>query len=211
MAKASRTLIAALVLATSGCASPDLSVEDRIVRAALRTMVSDGKEVCVENRTRGAPLAVFRAMLEAPNPSRRPLAWHQAGALRPPPGLSNADLYRDQIEGQQTYLTEPGAGAARLSFDAQRSLEAAARKLAYAQPSPSNRVEGSWVPGVRSRWWLFNRLWQRCVPSYTISDPVWYDKTAFVTVSADHWATTYAAQPSGGDWHVVAQWSNWLY
>ena len=203
-------VLAAAVL--GGCEpQPSLTNEDRIVRATLRVLVSDGKPVCVEDRTRGAPLAVYKAMIDAPPESRRPLGWRQPGPLRPPATLSDEQIYRDQIEGQPATLEEPGADRARLPFQDQTRFDAAARRLAFADPASPNRVDADWVPGVTTRWWLANSLWSRCESPYTLSNPVWAGRMGFVTVSANHWATTYALAPDARDWRVIAQWSVWLY
>ncbi len=147
----------------------------------------------------------------APPASRRPLAWRTAQSLRPPAGLSDNELYRDQIEDQRAYLREPDVGPDKLSQDEQHSLDLAARRLSLALPAASTPVHSEWAPNTVARWWLINKFTSSCVPNFTLSNPVWDGAVGFVTVSADHWATTYVVQPRGEDWVATAQWSVWLY
>ncbi len=198
-------------LSSTACSQRPLDTQEKIVRATLRVLASDGQDVCVDRRTRGAPLAVFRAMDGAPPASRRPLAWRAPQPLRPPAGLSGKELFRDQIQDQRTYLRQPDVGPEALSYNEQRSLDLAARRLSLALPAPSTVVESGSVPGTTTRWWLFNKFAPGCVPNFTLSNPVWDAGVGFVTASADHWATTYAIQPRGNDWVATAQWSVWLY
>lgn len=202
------------VLFGSACSRvPDAPVDDgqKIVRATLQILASDGKALCVDRQTSGRPLAIYAAMRVAPSPSRRPLKWHVPQPLVPPGKLSNAQLYRDSLGSETAHLQDPGTAGATLSGIEQGKLDASATALAARPAMPAVTVSSRWVPGVEARWWLLNRVSRSCSPIYTLSDPVWSDSLGYVTVLTEHWGTTYAFSRTSVGWKPVGQWTNWLY
>jgi hypothetical protein len=205
---------ALLLLAACGKpAGAPLNDDEKIVRAVLATLVSDGKPVCVDGRTSGRALVVYREYLVAPRPSREELAWHVPGPLRPPPMPTESQIDTAVAQNKDVRLPEPGDRHDKLPAVTQADLDGAAHALSL--PPVADRkvsIEASWAPkGVVARWWPINRLKSDCEPLYMLSNPARARNIAFVTVQAEHWGTTYALRPQNGDWATVAQWSNWIY
>jgi hypothetical protein len=212
-----RSAMIAATLAATGCAAngdTQLNDGEKIIRAAINTLISGQPTgtICVDSRTRGQPLAVFRTMTYAPVPSRAPLGWRAPGPLRAPTALSGRELYDDQIRNERVRLREPGQTAQLFPHEQQGILDTAAAALAVADHGESVAVrKASASDRIIARWWPINRMTASCSPNYVVSYPVWRDNIGFVTVTADHWGTTYAMQRRGADWRTVAQWNIWLY
>lgn len=210
---------AAMALGLSGCgagASAPLDDDAQIVRAVLGVLTSDGRGICVDRKTRGQPLAVFRTMNEAPKASRVPLGWRPPGPLRPPVDPSAKAIWQQEMhrkpEQETLRLREPGnRGSADLPPLEQMRLNGRATALAKA-PSETVTIADGWnVPHVTARWAPRNWLSGACDPRYVLTNPVHAADMAFVTVTAGHWGTTYALEKAAGQWRPAAQWSTWLY
>lgn len=201
-------------LCLAACTTPPAQPSDdgqRLVQAALRILASDGQPICVDNRTTGRPLAIYAAMRVAPPPSRHPLAWHVPGPLRPPPELSNRQIYRDSVGAETAHLREPDNAANRLPHAAQTWLDDNATVLSRASVGTSVTISPAWARGVLARWWPINRVSQHCTPTYVLSNPVWSASSGFVTVMTEHWGTTYGFDRHDGVWRPAGQWTTWLY
>ncbi len=198
-------------LAVAGCSSRDATAP--VMEAVLKTLTSDGRPICLDSGTSGEPLAIFRTMMRAPDPSRQPLAWYPPGPLRPDQNLSLGRLIDDEFRDGRAVLRRPDAASATpLPATEQRRLNAAALRLVNLQSERGTSVpNSSATPGAKARWWVSNRMDGACKPVYTLSHPVVMDDIAFVTVLAGHWGTTYALERKGGNWSATARWSNWLY
>lgn len=206
-------LVVTLLFSAACSSAPDSPVDEgqKIVQAALKVLASDGKGVCVDGRTTGRPLAIYAAMRAAPSPSRRPLAWHVPGQLRPLGTLSNMQLYRDSLGSESAHLQDPQQAEAALPVVDQRRLDDAATKLALSNAAPGIAISPRWATGVKARWWPMNRLSRSCLPTYRLSNPVWSGSIGYVTVMTEHWGTTYAFERNQAGWEPVGQWTNWLY
>jgi len=184
---------------------------ERIVQATLRLLTSDGKPICIDDRTTGRPLAIYATMRMAPLPSGQPLAWHTPGPLRPPVELSNTQLYHDSLGSESAHLRDPDNGGASLPWMLQRRLDETATVQARAGVDESVMISSRWAPGVRARWWPVNRLSRHCSPTYTLSNPTWSASTGYITVMTEHWGATYGLDRGPTGWRPVGQWTNWLY
>ncbi|WP_010160446.1 hypothetical protein [Sphingomonas sp. PAMC 26617] len=208
-------MVTLATLSVSACAAapkPPFDDSQKLVRATLKVLTNDGNAICVDNRTNGRPLAIFATMAVAPAPSRRPLAWHVVAPLRSKEALTTQQLYQDTIVNRPSHIPDPGNTTASLGFLEQQRLNNAAMVLSRTgQTKIVDFVGGFGVAGVDARWWPFVRLSRKCNYKYVVSDPVWSDTTAFVTVNIEHWGTTYAFQRRNDDWIAIGQWSNWLF
>ena len=210
------TLLVAGCLALGGCAAAQRPLEDRelIARAVLALLASTGQAVCIDDRTNGEPLAVFREMSKAPRPARSELRWHTPLPLRPEAEVTLQDLKRAELDHQSFAINEPGPRRDALPGLDQMRLDGSAQRLSQPVGTVNERVSirGSWTPrGVKARWWPLNRVRRDCRPLFEISDPVRDRERAFVTVRSEHWGTVYALERRGTDWSVIAEWSRWLY
>lgn len=207
-------LLAFGALTLSACAPRPLDDDGRIVRATL-ALLATGRDpaapaLCIDNRTRGEPLAIFRTMRAAS--IDHDLRWRQPAPLHAIPRVSGRALFEDAIGKNALRIQEPPSNGAVLPAADQRRLDTAATTLAILGESNSVTFgDNAAVAGVAPRWWLLNRLHAACERTYVLSRIVRNVDTAFVTVSADHWATTYAVGRAGADWRVTAQWDSWLY
>ncbi|CAN5288492.1 hypothetical protein BH11PSE5_BH11PSE5_10780 [soil metagenome] len=211
----SRPALGIVVLAClASCSAPSATPQGdgaKLVFATLQLLTADGSQICVDSGTTGQPLSVYRTMASNPPGGIKPI-WFVPATLKPPPELSNADLYRGaQAEGP-AHIDQPGNATAVLPSKAQAELDRAAWILSQRDPDPSVTIPGTWgLNGVQSRWWLRNRVSRRCAPNYKLSNPVTVNNIGFISVTAGHWGTTYAFTRKDKDWVVRAQWSNWLY
>lgn len=201
-------------VAVAGCsaiATPD-NDRDRIFEQLAQVLTSDGKTACIDSTTRGEPLAIFRTMMVAPDPARRPLAWSVPGPLRPPQGLSSKQMFDDEFRSGRVLLTEPGGKSNALPAIEQAQYNTAARALSAFQTESHLTVpDFRSAPLARSRWWPFNRFSPGCHPYFTVSDIIMGKDIAFVSVTGGHWGTTYAFRKQAEAWTPAAQWTNWLY
>ena len=202
-----------LVGITSCSRGSDADGDDKGINdALLRTLTSDGTEICVDSGTYGEPLAVFRTMKLAPDAVRRLLHWSAPDALKLGRVLTNRELVDDELRGGQSKLPEFVQDKTRLSLPAQAQLNALADMASLVTPEPGVRLHNSAAaPLAKVRWWPLNRVGHRCDAVHTVSKPVIKRGIAFVTVTAAHQGTTYAFRKSGADWATIAKWSNWLY
>lgn len=211
--RAIKSLPLLLLLTCAACSrAAPLDNNEKIVRATLMLLASEGNAVCVDNHTRGQALAIFSAMTAAPSQSLKPLAWYVPGPLRPPAAISNSDLLRDSAQGGTAHLRGPENPTLPLSAIEQSRLNRKAAALARLSEAKSVSIRSSWnLKNIATRWWPINRVSSRCSPNYVVSDPAVSGTDGFVTVTADHWGTTYAFEHRGADWIPIAQWKTWLY
>ncbi|MEG3174722.1 hypothetical protein U1872_00655 [Sphingomonas sp. RB3P16] len=182
------------------------------MQSLLVLLTADGKPVCIDGRTRGKPLAIFRTMMVAPDPARGRLEWFAPQPLRPEGMLSAQQLFDDQIRADHIVLNKPQQAARTLSNALQGQLNSAAAQLSLDQDETRVTIsETAAAPLAKSRWWIRNRVDTACSPIYTASNPVVAKNVAFVSVTAGHWGTTYAFHKQAAGWSPVAQWTNWLY
>lgn len=208
-------VLAAIAVTVSGCGSNPRPPQDdaqKLVRATLRVLTPDQQPICVDNRTNGKPLAIFATMAIAPPPSRRPLAWHAVTALRSDAALTTKQIYQDTISNRPSHIRDPSNTTPTLGFLDQQRLNSAATVLSHTGQTKTVDFPGAFgLPRVEARWWPLIRFSQKCQYKYVVSDPVWSDTMGFVTVTIEHWGTTYAFQRRGDDWVAAGQWSNWLF
>ncbi len=197
-----------------GCAPWDrTSADERQVNGALLALLTTpGKRICVDAATYGEPLAVFGAMLPAPDPARRPLYWRPPEALDPGRVLTNRDLVDVELRKEQVILPERPQTAPRLPLTVQQQLNGLAAQAAVMEADRGVRLDGTpAAPLATVRWWVRNRLDPSCGPIYTVSKPVFVENTAFLSVTAAHQGSTYAFRKTGTRWVPFAKWSTWLY
>lgn len=199
----------AVSLALGGCAAGAASDATQVVGAVAQLQAADGRRICLDRTTRGEPLAIFRTMLPAPNPARRPLGWRTPGPLMPSASITNRQLVADEFRDQHVVLPEHGQTAPELAFEAQWQLNGLARRMANVAGDKDVAIPDG--AKVQPRWWIRNRLDPGCDMPYTISNPVLAQNIAFVSVTAGHQGTIYAVQRDKGVWKPIAKWSNWLY
>lgn len=206
-------LLAAVALLLPGCTAAPIDDDGRIVRATLALLASGrtGDEpLCVDDRTRGEPLAIFRTMRAQTAEGDR--HWRHAAPLRALGRVSGRALFDDAIGRNRLRIAEPQSIAAALPATDQRRLDAAATSLALVGDSSAVTIGVAEAPpGVSARWWALNRFRTGCARHYLLSRVVRSGDTGFVTVTADHWGTTYAVERAGETWRVTAQWNSWLY
>lgn len=205
--------VTGVALALGGCASKAGadSEEAAAIAAVTAVMTADAQRICVDNATNGDALAVYRTMMVAPDPSRRPLSWHQPVPLRPVTTLSERQMIDDEFRADRVRLVPPGNISPVLPTTAQLQLDSVARAMAAIDRSGTREVRIPAAPLVAARWWPLNRLWPQCLNVFTISNPVVVRDMGFVTVRGGHWGTVYALRKQGARWSVNGQWTNWLY
>jgi hypothetical protein len=186
-----------ILLTCAACSKPaPLDNSEKIVRATLVLLASEGKVVCVDNHTRGQPLAIFSAITTAAPQSLKPLAWYVPGSA----------------QGGTTHLREPENPTLQLSAIEQSRLNQKAATLARLRDVKSVSIPSSWnLKNISTGWWPINKISSRCSPNYVVSDPALSGTDGFVTVTAGRWGTTYAFERRGADWIPTAQWKTWLY
>ena len=205
------TLVTAGLLA--GCTPAPAPQDAAIVRAVLALLQSDrapaAPGLCVDARPRGTALAIFRTMRMTTEPDERP--WRSPAPLGAAPRVKGRQLFEDAVGRDRLRIREPETPAPALPRAAQLRLDAAARALSLADRSTDHVVGDDLAPpGMAVRWWLLNRL-RGCERVYTLSRIARNDAIGFVTVTADHWGTTYAVERVSGGWRVTGQWDKWLY
>jgi hypothetical protein len=205
--------IAGMLLLTScGASLPAQGDAEQVSHALLKTLTSNGETICVDSTTQGEPLAIFRTMLTAPDPARRPLAWHEPGPLRTGRDVTNRQLVAAEFRGEHVELPEYGAAENVLPVLLQLHLNALAREVAFIpSDAPTSLKGGADVPRARVRWWIFNRFDRSCGPIYTLSKPIVIRDAAFISVMAGHEGSTYALRKVDKVWAPMAKWTNWLY
>jgi hypothetical protein len=208
-----KSLSLLLLLTCAACSkSAPLDNEEKIIRATLVLLASEGQSACVDNHTRGQPLAIFSAMTAAGPHLLKPLPWYVPGPLRPPAAMSSSDLIRDSTQGGTTHLREPENSTLPLSATEQSRLNQKAAVLGRLRDVESVSIRTSWnVKNISTGWWPINRISSRCSLNYVVSDPALSGTDGFVTVTAGHWGTIYAFERRGADWIPTAQWKSWLY
>lgn len=204
--------ICATALLGSCRQGPPAVLDDRaaIVRAVLSTLASDGKPLCIDNRTSGSALAIWRYAEAVPAVSDTSRGWSRPQPFRPPvqadATLTPDRTVRGRLKRQMTaYAPLDRTEAATLTaIGHQLSLGAGDRDPVL--------IEQQWVPqGVTPRWWLMNRLFGQCPYAFTLSNPAQSRHVAFVLVQASHWASIYAVSNDKNQWHTVAHWTPWMY
>lgn len=184
---------------------------DRIVLAALTFQVADGRAVCSDNATALDPLINWRAMRDAPPPSRAITGWSSPKPLRSFNQIGVQRLISDQMGEANVTLREPEV-LPRLSRALQAAYDRAALRLSLSGDHQAVAVRDGWGgQSAVTRWWPLNRLAASCTPLYEFSDPAWHDDIGFVTVRSEHWGATYALRKGPHGWTVTAQWTPWLY
>jgi len=190
-----------------------LGAEEKIVRATLALLVSDGKPVCVEPETFGSPLAVWHVATSGKLQQAYDLAWSAPKPFRPPAQPTVDELRNALQAGQPASLIEPRQRRDHLPAAAQAALQAQASTL-VAPDVPTHRVVigPAWVPrGIVTRWWPGGSKDNGCGAQYVLSGVKRDAHVAFVSVRAQHWGTVFALAPDGDDWRPIAQWGTWLY
>lgn len=202
-------------LSAASCASSSASPTNdhaKVVQALMTLLSANNTKVCVDGATHGAPLAIFRDMMTAPEAARKPLAWHAPTPLRPPAPLTGRQIFNDVFAADRALIAPPFGNGDRLPVLKQVQYNAAAQSLLISGDVESTSIQNSpTTPTIHARWWALNRIWSECTAIYTVSHPVVGGKIAFVSVTASHWGTTYAFQQDRGVWSPTAQWTNWLY
>jgi hypothetical protein len=201
-------------LGLAACGAPDQAPrndEDKLIQATLGLLSGKGQPLCVDATTVGHPLSVFRSIASNPPPGSTPPAWFLPARFSPPAALSGADLYRGAQSDGAVHIDQPINGAAVVTTPAQAMLDHAALRLSAHDTDRPVTISPSWLPGIKARGWLRNRVSWHCSPNYQISNPIRARDIGFVTVTANHWGTTYAFKRSGSGWAARAQWSVWLY
>lgn len=198
----------------AACSTAPAGDDAAIVRATLALLVSErspgAPALCVDSRPRGEPLAIYRTMRINSEPDER--EWRTPVPLRGEPKVGGRQLFDDATDREKLRIPEPDDEADPLPRDEQARLEAAARALSQDGQSTGFNLDGSLAPaGMKVRWWLMNRVAGGCDRTVVLSRLVHDARTGFITVTLDHWGTTYALQRAGAGWQVVAQWDSWLY
>lgn len=202
-----------LVLAAcTGSGAAPRTDSEKVVYETLKLLTGPGQAICVDAATAGRPLDIFRTMTTNPPSGLKLPVWYAPAGLKPTSALSIKQLYRTTQTQAAVHIDQPANATAELSPALQSQLDRNARIMASYRAEKTVMISPDWpVGGLKARWWLRNRVSFHCTPNYRISDPVVVRNTAFVTVTADHWGTTYALARQGAGWAVRAQWSNWLY
>ena len=201
--------------ALAGCGESSKAPTDataQVMQSLVSLLTADGKAACIDSRTRGEPLAIFRTMMAAPDAARRPLSWFAPQPLRPTGMPSRRQMFDDQINAERFVLTTPQQSSRPLPVLLQGQLDAAARQLSlYGDQDRVSIAAPQAAPHATVRWWIRNRFDRGCTPVYTASNPVVANNIAFVSVTAGHWGTTYAFRKHASAWSPVGQWTNWMY
>lgn len=187
--------------------------DNRQISAGLfRVLTSQGKAICVDAATHGEPLAIFRSMIPAPDPARRPLIWSRPAPLENGRTLTGRELVDDEFGDGRLVLPERTSASGVLSVTAQVQLNALARTASMMSSDSSARLNPAPdAPLAKVRWWIRNRFDANCGPPYTVSKPIIMRDVAFVSVTAGHRGSTYAFHKVKAVWQPVAKWSTWLY
>lgn len=185
--------------------------DEKLIQATIAMLDGKDEPVCIDEKTVGRPLSVFHTITSNLPPGARAPGWFLPARFSPPDPLSNDEVYRGaQIEGS-VLIDQPTNNVEPVSRAEQAKLHRAATLLSREPADHTILISESWQPGIKVRWWLRNRLSSRCTPNYHISNAINARDIGFVSVTADHWGTTYAFRRTDKGWVVAAQWSNWLY
>ncbi len=203
---------AALLLSACGAAPAD-DDSSRIVASVLKQLTAATPQaICVDGRTEGEPLAIFRTMIVAPDPSRRALVWRAPGSLLPNRVVADKALGEGNLSDSRTRIPLADPATAALPMVDQVRLNEVAREAMIAVAAPQGPISDSMeAPLARVRWWPLNRIGGGCREIYVVSRPVIIRGMAFVSVTAGHQGTTYALENRQQSWVPVAQWANWIY
>ena len=190
-----------------------LSDDEKIVRATLALLASDGKPVCVERETMGSPLAIWQVATAGKLQKISGLAWFPPKPFRPPNQPSLDALRTSALTGQHGNLAEPGQRRDKLPAAVQADVQAKAAALAPSDVALRRvAIRPDWVPaGVIPRWWPEGSAQKGCDAQYVLSGVKANAHAGFVSVRVDHWGTVFALTPHGDDWRPIAQWGAWLY
>lgn len=196
-----------------GCSASGAGADDAgSVAAAVAALVGPTVPgACVDSRTSGESLQIFKTMALAPDPARRPLQWHAPATLGSGGRFSAGQLINAEFADEHSVIPEPQQASAPLPVLDQAQLTAYAIQLSSAPVSRHVVVRLPPRSAARTGWWLANRFSSSCAQRFTLTDPVIARDIAFVSVTSGHWGTTYAVRREQGAWRPVAQWSNWLY
>ncbi|WP_425228634.1 hypothetical protein [Sphingomonas sp.] len=208
-----RLLPLSLLAVLGGCSGWHGTADERQINTLLlKVLTADGRNICVDSGARGEPLAIYRDMLPAPEPARRPLGWTAPRPLDPGRNLSGRDLIGSELQGEHVVLPERPSLQGQLSVVDQGQLNGYANRASLLETSrPVRLAETADAPHARVRWWGWNRLTSSCHPVYTVSRTIIVDNVAFVSVTAAHQGSTYAFRRTGTAWAPYAKWSTWLY
>lgn len=197
--------IAALSLMS--CARGPASDGEQIVAAVARTLASRPGSVCVDRRTSGEALEVWRDARQVVSATAGTLGWSRPAPLTPP---DKVEYVVETAGRRQERMIEPIATARPLPRPLVQQVQSAALHLTWSDGGTEvMSVAGG--PGVSSRPWLLNRIWPRCAYAYQLSNPARFGDIGFVAVTANHWGTVYAVQHGPAGWRTIAQWTPWLY
>jgi len=190
-----------------------LTDEEKIVRATLKLLASDGKPVCVERETLGGPLSIWRTAPQGRFQKIYGLAWFSPRPFRPPSQPALEELGSKVREGENYNLAEPVTRRDTLPASVQTHLDAQATELAAPQVHVHPVIiRQEWVPhGVVPRWWPAGEKHKGCDAQYVLSTIKSNAHAAFISVRVGHWGTVFALAPHGDDWRPIAQWGTWVY
>ena len=206
--------LSSFMVSLSACSGADhlpKNSDEKLIQATLAMLDGKGEPLCVDEKTVGHPLAVFKSIASNPSAAAAPPTWFAPARFSPPAKLSSADLYRDELGDGAVHLDQPANTGSEVGASDRATLDRAAFSLSKDKADRSVTISQSWQKGMKARWWLRNRVSNHCSPNYHLSNPVHANDLGFVTVTANHWGTTYAFKRNGADWVATAQWSNWLY
>lgn len=213
---AERIILLALVGLTglAGCVRANggtQSEEEQLVRATLLFMARDGHVVCVDGRTSGRPLTVFRTMMANRRPDQTTPLWFAPEPLRG----EAAAMPQQRSNGMRAGGSQVELLAFQrspLPLGEQDALNRAAATMATLPTAKAVDISRLKLPAeVKASWWPLNRISLSCWPVHVVSAPIIQRDVAFISVTADHWGTTYAFSRERNGWAPRAQWTNWLY
>ncbi len=205
--------LCALGAALGGCSAFGDTSDDarQIGKSVLALIDQRAGKVCIDSRTRGEPLAIFRTMIVAPDPARRPLMWRPPTSVGSGDQLTGRELINSQFSGLHPILPEPSSDVPPLPAIEQMQLNALARQLSVRETQRVSLDKPDEAPTAKLRWWAINRFDRSCKTLVRLSNPVIAGNNGFVSVVSGHWGATFALRRTGKDWQVVARWTDWLY
>lgn len=211
-----RVLVALAGAAVTSCTRPPTSEEERIVAAVTRLIAAPAALTCVDRRTGGNALEIWRDARLVVLASGRRLGWSVPQPLRPPMSVERGV---ETADGRRMRVAEPLSRAPALPRAVEQRVEVAARRLVLADPDGPVTIPSG--PGISSRWWVMHRLRRECPYAFHLSNPAWSGPIgagaakpgtiAFVAVDANHWATIYALERRVSGWYPLARWTPWMY
>lgn len=212
----SLALLAFAALALAGCGrspSDPLNTEEKVIRAVLARLASDGKPVCVARATFHSPLSVYQIAMQGKLQRLYALGWYPPHPFRPPVMPTLDALQRSNAKEKNADIPEPLARKDALPRRRQAALDAAARALGPPDvPTRMVHLRDEWMPRhVYPRWWPAADARHGCTNLFVLSGVKANRHVAFVGLRVDHWGTIYALAPLRDEWRVIAQWATWLY